>query len=476
MFLPQDAIEAMLEKCGISGWDHFYLSCEVGLRKDSGKLYQHVLNHENVSPSEIVMFGDNERSDFQIPADLGLQAIHVMKPSNLLKAIPRFADLIPDARSASPGEQFVFGAIAAENFSSVSFPQFSADDMFRSAQQIGYGLLGPIVLSFCQWLERKVAEDGLKCLHFLAREGKFLKRAFDLWQRTRPHPTKTEYLLISRRAITVPCISEISDALDIASANDFYGASIESFLVERFGITLDDATWIEIERRKLWQRDQPLEIRNGSVEHLKPLIARIMPEIISEAQAERESALTYFKRMKLDNKESAVVDVGYGGTIQRHLIKLLGTEISGLYLVTDERGHDWGVQSGVSVNGCFVEGASRTPQASPMFLHSFLIEKMLSASDRQVMRYTGDGEIEFRDFQENEDKGADTRTEMQDAAIKFITEAATIRDDLLGEFTVSSKLCETLFARFSTHLSPNERRVFENLALDDFYCGRGIVN
>jgi len=476
MFLPRNAIETMLDTCGIGGWDHFYLSCEVGVRKDSGRLYEHILARENISPEEMVMIGDNERSDFQIPADMGVRAVHVMKSSNLLRAVPRFADIVPENDEARIDEQFVFGAIAAENFSAISFPDFAAEDMFGTARHVGYGLLGPIIVSFCQWLERRVEEEGLTCLHFMAREGKFLKRAFDLWQRRRPDPVRTEYLLISRRAVTVPCITTLDDVFDIAAANNFYGASMDIFLTERFGVTLDDAVWAAIERQGLWQRQRPLEIMDGQIDHAKPFFTAILPHVLAQAEKEKLAAISYFDSIGLNREGAAVVDVGYGGTIQRHLVKLLGRRIPGLYMVTDEKGHAWGQRTGISISGCFVEGAARSPDTSPMFLHSFLLEKMLSTNDQQVMRYASGGRVEYRVIPGHDDPGLHTRMNVQDAAMKFVMEAVRVRDGMASDLSIGPDLCEMLYGRFSTHLSANERRIFASLELDDFYCGRGIVS
>lgn len=476
MFLPRAVIETMLDACGVGGWDHFYLSCEIGLRKDSGRLYEHILACENIAPDQMLMIGDNERSDFQIPADMGLRALHVVKPVHLLRAMPRFEGLVPNTQDADLGAQFVFGAIASENFGAISYPDFSADDMFGSARRIGYGLLGPIVLAFCQWLERRVEEDGLTCLHFMAREGKFLKRAFDLWQRRRPEPVRTEYLLISRRAVTVPCIGTLEDALDIASANNFYGASMDAFLQERFGVTLDRASWADIERNNLWQRAQPLEIVDGHIDHIRPFMAAILPRILAQGEQERHATLAYFKAVGIADEGTAVVDIGYSGTIQRHLVKLLNSKLPGLYMITDAKGQEWGAQSGVPIRGCFIEGASRSLDASPMFLHSFLLEKMLSANDQQVMRYASADTVEFRTIPNHVNRGAVARVELQDAAMRFIVEAVRVRDELSADLTISTELCVALYTRFSSHLSNNERQIFADLELDDFYCGRGMVS
>ncbi len=477
MFLPRPVIETMLDRCGIGGWDHFYLSCEVGLRKDSGYLYEHIFEREKIVPNQMLMIGDNERSDVQIPGDMGVRLLHVMKPANLLRAIPRFEGLVPSAKDADPGEQFLFGAIAAENYGPISYPAFSPDDMFATASQIGYGLLGPIVLAFCQWLERRVAADRLTCLHFMAREGKFLKRAFDLWQRQRAEPVRTAYLLISRRAVTVPCIRTLDDVLDIARSNNFFGASMDVFLHERYGLTLDAADWDRIERQDLWQRARPVEILQGGVDSITPVLAAVLPQILAQADRERQTALAYLDAVGLADAGSAVVDVGYGGTIQRHLVKLLEQPVSGLYMMTDEKGHDWGMRSGVPIQACFIEGTSLSPdETAPMFLHSFLLEKMLSANDQQVMRYIAKDSVEFRNLPGHVDGGAAVRIELQDAAMRFLTDAIRVRDELSTDITINPRLCVALYTRFSTHLSNNERQVFADLELDDFYCGRGMVS
>lgn len=484
MFLPRETIEAMLEDCGVKSWDALYLSSQVGLRKDNGKLYDYILEQEAIAPRQMVMIGDNERSDFQIPADMGIRTVHVVKPQNIMRAMPRLADLVPDADEASIANQFLFGAIASENFSGITYPDFSSDNMFgASPRAIGYGLLGPITAAFSQWLMDQAWENGIDRLYFLAREGKFLKAVFDLWQaglaggdKKGRTPIGSEYLLISRRAVTVPCIETVEDIFTIAQANDFYGAPMSMFLAERFGLTLDDETWGQCERKGLWARRDPLTINGGDIDHIRLFLTAIAPHIFREAQNERQSALAYYGRMGLAaDIRGAVVDVGYGATIQRHLVKLLGHKVHGLYMMTDRKGAALGASAGVLSKGCFVEGAERLPTASPLFVHSFILEKMLSADDEQVIRYSASGDAEFRVRGAYVDMGSKVRHEIQQGALDFVVEAARFRDEMSGSLRIGKAECEALFSRFVGHMSAREKEIFSSLALDDFYCGRGVV-
>jgi len=484
MFLPRQTIEDMLERCEIRGWDALYLSSQVGVRKDSGKLYEHILEKEALAPGQMVMIGDNERSDFQIPADMGICAIHVVKPQNIMRAMPRFAELVPDAATAPLADQFLFGSIASEIFGGITYPHFSPDNMFGiSARLIGYGLLGPITVAFSQWLLDQAQENGIERLYFLAREGKFLKTVFDRWQSSGLSEDQgstwrniaSEYLLISRRAITVPCIQTIEDIFAIAESNDFYGAPMTMFLDERFGTVLDDATWLKCEDEKVWSRDALLTIEGGNIDHIRHFLRVIAPYIFRQANVERQNALRYCNDMGLvAHGGKAVVDVGYGATIQRHLIKLLDQKIDGLYMMTDRNGAALELKADVMSKGCFVNSAERLPTSSPLFIHSFILEKMLSSDDEQVIRYTPAG-AQFRHQADDTNSARNVRHEMQQGALDFVAEAVRFRDEMSGSLQISKAHCEALFSSFVTNMSEREREIFSSLVLDDFYCGRGIV-
>lgn len=474
--LPRDVIETMLRKCGIDGWDHLYLSRDVGVRKDATDLCRHMIASENVSPNEMLIIGDDARFDHKVPSDTGLRTIHILKPVDVLRAMPRFADLVPDAHHAGPGEQFVFGAIATERFSRISFSDFSVDDMFGSVTDIGYGLLGPIIVGFCQWLDRQVDEEGLTGLYFLAQEGQFLKRAYDRWQTGRPDPIRTESLLVSRRAVTMPCIASLDDALDFARADDFYGETMESFLIERFGVALPDTVWSDVARRGLGARDEPVRIMAGEIDHLEPFFEAVLPYILRQAASERAAAQRYLEDAGLGESGGAVIDVGYAGTIQRHLVTLLKRDVAGLYLRIDEGDHAWGMGSGVTIKGCYGEGARRSPEATLMVLDSFLIGKMLNAQDHQVMRYTNNGEIEFRGIADQNDKGAEARTAIQGAAMRFVADAVQAQREIFGKMDIPVELCERLYSRFVSNLSRREKSILSDLEPDGFYGGRGTVS
>ena len=477
MFLPREVIATMLEKCGVSGWHKLYLSSEIGFRKDTGELYEHILSEEGVASNQILMIGDNERSDFQIPCDMKFHVAHLLKPTSILRALPRMERIVPDPHLASLDDQFLFGAIAAENCSPISYPDFSPDDMFgSSARSIGFGLLGPIALCFSQWVLEQARKEGLDQLFFLAREGQFLKEAFDRWQVGEPEPVESKYLYISRRAVTVPCIGSISDIFAIAETNNFYTAEMATFLAERFGTVLNDETWAECEQAGLWRRDAPLTIIDGEIDQIRPFLRFIAPEILKVAAAERENALKYLRGAGLGSGgRAAVIDIGYGATIQKHMMKLLDCGIDGLYMMTHVRAKSVAAERSVIVNGCFADAVGKHNPMPRMYEQSFLLEKMLSSNDEQVIRYSVSGHPKFRDPQAATAAAVEVRKQMQEGAIAFVEEAVRFSDGMGRTPVIGQDRCHQLYSAFVERLSEGEKDVFRALALDDFYCGRGFV-
>ncbi len=84
MYLPSTHIAKMLTKVGVSGWSELYVSCEVGFRKDTGEMWDWLIDKENLRQHRLLHIGDNEQSDAQMPGDRRIiDLYHVMSPVNL---------------------------------------------------------------------------------------------------------------------------------------------------------------------------------------------------------------------------------------------------------------------------------------------------------------------------------------------------------------------------------------------------------
>lgn len=482
MFLPRERIERILHQNGIDGWQDLFVSNDVGLRKDRGKLYDYVLARYKVEPAEFLMIGDDERSDIQIPCDLGASFIHVLRPVELARGLPRWTSIVAaHERRNDLDAELTLGLVLRKNFGRISFPSFDPESLVQvTPYDIGYSLVGPLLVSFANWLIHQARSDGIERLYFLSREGKLIKEVFDRWCVGLSDVPISEYLVVSRRAAGVACIKTFEDILNIARMV-YFPNTLENFLYTRYGLTLNDERWTEVERITGLSRFAQVSVpKEGRIDHLIPLLRVVEADIRRKAEEERPGLLRYLleKGLGLDDLQ-AVVDVGYGGSVQGYLNRLLPRKVHGYYLMTDERSMRVIETCKVIVRGCFCENVAQTPHAPAIYRYSFEVEKLLSSSEPQVEFYEIDsgGELRahYRDLQPEEWARAHLQEEIRRGVLDFADDARRIREKVLPDFQPSCWTAQLLIEEFLESKSPRESEFLSKILLDDHYCGRGLV-
>lgn len=486
MYLPKSLIEMMLQRHGICGWHDFYLSSENGFRKDTGDFYRQLLIRENASPNEILIIGDNEHSDLQIPSNLGIdRCIHAMRPVELARAMPRLGAIVEKIIfDTDINKQLTLGTIVQGNFHPLFFPQFEPSDLIPSSPRaIGFTVVGPLILSFVQWLATKAAVDGIQCLYFLSREGQILKSVYDLWcsNGTTPNKIISKYLVLSRRAITVPMISNLEDIFTIARTR-YFPNSLSVFINERYGLELSQKECEELAMQGFWPKTKLVSVENENIDHLKPILQALEIRILKNAQIERPGLLNYLSSLDLNTASSAIVDIGYAATIQGQLNQLMNKAIHGYYLLTQTRAETVALKYNVMIQGYFGHYINPNIVSSLPLLYkeSFTLEKLLSSDDAQIVCYqrTESGDIipQFRQLDDKERQSALTRAEIRRGIMDFVNQSIMIRDKIIDTFEVPPDIATTLFDEFVRHPSQSEKEILSSLVLDDYYCGRGLVS
>lgn len=481
MFLPKQLITQALNANGIRDWSEFYLSNEIGLRKDSGELYAHVLNAHSLRPDELIMVGDNERSDFQIPCDMGIVGMHVLRPVELARGMPRLRRFIEKYEFAHDlNAELTLGLLIAKNFSAVTYPNLNPGSLFHATPyNVGYSLIGPLLTSMAQWLIDSAANDRVERLYFLAREGQLMKSVYDIWSQGLSNAPEADYLIVSRRTCGVPLVKTMEDILTI-SKSDYHANTAANFLVERFGLELNDTTWEQIAAETGVGKDTQVEVHHENLGILDSLLPKVADAIFAQAREEHEALVVYLNSMgMMSERKSSVVDVGYGATIQNYLCKLTERPIDGYYLATDVRSIDVAKNNDVVIRGYMMENVERNQTAPTMYLRSFEVEKLLSSSSAQIMKYTStDGinvEAHHRELSDAEVACNAFRDDLQNGVLQFAKDALNIRNTLLGSFAPSPEVSKELATEFFSKHSSDELELLSHVLLDDHYCGRGVV-
>lgn len=479
MFLPRATLEFMLAANDIAGHARLYLSNECNARKDAGSLYDYVLAEEKVSPREFLMIGDNERADIQIPVDRGMRVAHVMRPADQAAALGRWKALLPLAERGIDA-QLALGLVVRRFFA----PAFHGDapprvDTFTrgGAFGIGYAVVGPMLAAFSQWLLATARRDGVPRLYFLSREGQILQQAFDRLAAAETDAPDSRYLVLSRRAVTVAQIESIDDVRALAGGT-YYPNSLENFLHYRYGLDLDAARLADLSARGLWKVGRSVEVA-GEAAHLYPVLDHLAPEILQRAAAERTGLAAYLKSVDLPGNTCALVDVGYSGTIQDRLSRFLRQPVGGYYLMTSERAESVRQRHGGIVRGCFGERLIEGQGELSYWLHAFEVEQLLSSDDPQIACYLTDGagglQARHQAVTEREQAAAGTRGRIRAGAMAYIDDVVQLRHGLYPDFLVPADCATGLFQQFVQRPSREELDTLRELALDDHYCGRGVV-
>ena len=179
MYLPSDFIEKLLRKNGLKKFEKIYVSCEYGVGKYNGKLYEIIKDElETESFSHI---GDNYHSDFQMAKKHGIQAVEY-KNINAIGENYRPKDMSPIIRSAYSGL--------------INMKLYNGDIVNLPAYNFGYKYGGVLQLGFCEFIRKIANEKRADKILFFSRDGYMTKKIYDKLY----HEIPTEYVYWSRNA------------------------------------------------------------------------------------------------------------------------------------------------------------------------------------------------------------------------------------------------------------------------------------
>ena len=319
-YLPEAFVAEMLHACGFCGQHDVIASSAVGATKEHGTLWPLLAARFGVAADQIVHLGDNVGADVRAALHGGVRAFWyrpAMRSSSTSRAIAdkvldRMAELAAGDRSGS--------------------------EESRLLRNVTFAVVGPIFLGLGQWLAERVARDRIDRVLFCARDGFFLRETYERLAPFLALPPSV-YLEVSRRALVFPSMNALdARALDVLCANN---APLEVFeYFDRIGI--DIRTYPE-ELRAAELDPETRVYDQESRRRLRRLFTSMEIPVLDRARSERGLMLEYLDQSgAFSARRLAVVDIGWGGTLQQALAETLVSEghtpdLHGYYLSTDER-------------------------------------------------------------------------------------------------------------------------------------------
>lgn len=294
-----------------SCFDRIFVSSEFGITKRSGRLYQKILEHYNAD--DCLMIGDNEESDCNQANRNGIAAIHLDRV---------WAHSIYTQRKEKFNE---------DNFRQKLKAIFATDDHFLFEE------FALTAFYFIQDLHTQLSLKGYKDVFFLAREGQELKEMFNIYQDTcikneelkiTPH-----YLMVSRRATFMPSLQRLENEKFFNLFRQYIKISFAEFM---YSLGFDDAE-IDPLAAKLgidkYKREMDFPRSEAFV---RTLISDDFYSLYEHRRvAQKNNFKEYLSSFGAKQPDRlAIVDVGWKGTIQDNIFKILDEQVNveGFYI------------------------------------------------------------------------------------------------------------------------------------------------
>lgn len=346
MYIDIETLTAILQKNGFSQYDGVFVSSEDDLIKGDGSRFAWLKEVLPDSLGSAIHIGDNHVSDWVQPRLHGYDAFQYMESIEFYRYDAFLFSKAPYlVKQDSLGVSFVLGM----------FRYWKSGFLGRDPgywRQFGFFYGGALVAAFCGFIHHTVLQSKLSTtrVFFLARDGDIMSKVFQLlypqWDAV--------YLLASRRCMSFPSLTNLHSADDgdalklfttpvgIAGAND---------LMERFGyedLNALNTAFSDLETRGLLNSE--------------PEILRCVTDnkeaVLAKAQAERVTLLRYLDAVGFfEAPDIVIADVGWGGSIQNALVKLLNQSgvgdqrLQGIYMGVDDQVQHKDCKSGFLFQG-----------------------------------------------------------------------------------------------------------------------------
>lgn len=453
MYLTSDIIEKMLQKCGYYGYKEIWVSCEKNARKDIGDIWGQFF--EKYNEEKVVHVGDNLRSDIQILSDMGRNTFYVMNPLTEFKLSDQYS-ILKKYDDNSLSFSIIMGIIINEKLYNSPFAlDMNGKCEINTEMDFGFVAFGGLMTAFMQWIVAKSDENTQ--LLFLAREGYFLEKLFDVYcQEKGISNIKHTYFLTSRRAMSKAAIRNIDDIRKVLEQD--YNGTLGNLLKSRLDMNID------IKGLKNLEVSMPKDLDN-----LLNLIEQSIPSIINEAEIERKAYLEYMSSVLINEKKWVTVDLGYSGTIQYFMSKVLDKNVDGLYLCT---GHN---KKPVEIGcGCDeIYRFTRENGCSVIQNNSLYLEAALQAPYGQLIKFEIKDGVHEPVYKDEKIMGKGIE-QLQAGMEEFVHEFLRISKEFMDGEVVDYDFVADLFEQY-LHGDLINQTIADIFEVQDDYCSNGIL-
>lgn len=313
MYLSSGQIKNLLVKCGYPEDLELWVSCEKGVSKGNGKIWDALFNYlpDNIS---FIHVGDNEWSDYKTLDSINREALLIEKGLESFEKSEMYGYLskyITDDNDIN--NSLVMGYLINVACFNSPFGNHMSEENVESIW-MGY--------AFACFVNRISKNKDGSLLLFVTREGYLLKGMYERYcEACGISPQKNTLFYASRTATLAATVVSEQDLLDSFSST--YEGTLGHFLKHRLNYELSTENPYFNEKITLPEESKKV----------MQLLKSEIDSILENGREQREAYRKYIDFIRGRNtRKLTVVDVGYNGTIQYALSKILDEDVFGQYM------------------------------------------------------------------------------------------------------------------------------------------------
>lgn len=315
-YMPKARIYELLGHVGLAGHFHDgYVSCDVGLNKRSGRLFEHVQNLEGLVADHYHHVGDNGQSDVESPRRLGFSSTLYLPESEHVSR--------RDKEQRFHQRELLIAELSADEPSGREIRQFART-------------VAPLLIGFAVYLQEQVLARGLQHLFFFTREGEFFLRLYEALRARSPARSilpAGQLLEVSRISTFGPSLASL-DPPELMRLWNLYSTQSPRAFLKTLDLPEDDYAALFHEHGL--PLEEPVQYP-WQDERMIRLLASPAFQKRAQAQlsARKAGFLDYCQQRGLHAGigRCGIVDIGWRGTIQDNLACLLPlVQFEGFYL------------------------------------------------------------------------------------------------------------------------------------------------
>ncbi|MCD8481412.1 MAG: glycosyltransferase [Verrucomicrobia bacterium] len=306
MYLDSETLACWLEERGFAD-AKVIVSCEQGLSKHDGGLFEILIQQTGVAAGDILHLGDNLRSDYTRARIAGLQAWHYSQDFCYL---PWYKQT--EALEFTPGDTLSYRIMGTISKRGTQSP-WSCDKVL---EKLGYEAAGPLYFAFLHWVLKRAKVDGIKKLILLGRDGYYWEKTLDIFKAHGLCTVEYAYMHASRKVLNFASFKRLDDEAMAFLTTPNPSLRVKDFL-SRAGLQPDrhvDA----MAAAGFADPEQILTvdlggsfIRDCYLQQLRVLFQQLEPDLCALFARDRAGVLRSLEQLDFDAKDCAIVDIGW---------------------------------------------------------------------------------------------------------------------------------------------------------------------